>query len=228
MAADSRSKGHDVETNFEEKRKSTSSSSRSPSLMVNSKIDASGDFLSNLNSFQSTQNPLFKRQGPLVIKEVSNLSPKSIQHVEGKEKGEFRPEQNLELSQDNSMALEKEGKGCLRTQENPKGLLPNSSIPYHDSVVYGSNDSVKIEDNKVIVEAHLANMFSILQSVNEDGYEVEYLLNSMMKDEDGKKKIEEKSVNCTGEGVPVMEIWNVLLGEGGSRRKVGGYSPNQL
>ncbi|PKU71712.1 hypothetical protein MA16_Dca022810 [Dendrobium catenatum] len=235
MAVDCHQQGHDVETDFEEKRKLTSSLSRSPLLMVNLKINTSGDFLSNLNSIQRIQNPLIKRQGPLVIKEVFYLSLKRIQHVEGKEDGEFRPEQNLKLSQDNSMALEKasisnsrDGKGCLRTQVNPKGLLANSSISYHDSVVYGSNDSVKIADNKLIVEVDPDNMFSILQSVNEDGYEDGYLQNTKMRDEDGKHKIEAKSVNCTDEGVSVMEIGNGLLGEGGSRRKVGGYSPNKL
>ncbi|PKU85314.1 hypothetical protein MA16_Dca003053 [Dendrobium catenatum] len=38
------------------------------------------------------------------------------------------------------------GKGCLRTQVDPKGLFANSSIPYHNSVFLNQNSIPELED----------------------------------------------------------------------------------
>ncbi|KAI0499516.1 hypothetical protein KFK09_017720 [Dendrobium nobile] len=63
-----------------------SSTSKSPSLLVNPVMTDAGDCLKNLNHIHMIQKPLFKHPGPLVIKEVSENSPIKILHVEGKGK----------------------------------------------------------------------------------------------------------------------------------------------
>ncbi|PKU84710.1 hypothetical protein MA16_Dca027309 [Dendrobium catenatum] len=110
-----------------------------------------GDEMSLLNSKHGIQSHLVKRQGALVIKEVAEPSPKVVKQVEGNGKavidmGEIVTPNNM-LEKDfqitgNSISSNPEptqnflnnieGKGCLRTQENPKGIPANSSIPYHN------------------------------------------------------------------------------------------------
>ncbi|PKU62183.1 hypothetical protein MA16_Dca011476 [Dendrobium catenatum] len=92
MAADSRRRIQKEDLVSKEVRKPTSkspvasSTSKSPYLKVKTMLTDAEDGLKNSNSFQRIQNPLFNRQGPLLIKEVSENSPKKIQYVEGKGK----------------------------------------------------------------------------------------------------------------------------------------------
>ncbi|XP_020702582.1 uncharacterized protein LOC110114148 [Dendrobium catenatum] len=115
------------------------------------------------------------------------------------------------LNVDNGGEIEKEVQIMLDADIRENFSLVNTGkpcIPYHDSNVYDNNNSGKIADNKLTVETHQVNMFSILQSVNEDRYEDVSIQNSMMSNEDGnedgKLKIEAKTVNGTDEDVPVM------------------------
>ncbi|PKU66502.1 hypothetical protein MA16_Dca006830 [Dendrobium catenatum] len=87
--------------------------------------------------------------GPLVIKDVSELSPKVIRHVEGKGKVIVEMVDMVTPNSLKSYGIPSDinastsamkifvvsnninRKGCLRTQVNPKGLSANSSITYH-------------------------------------------------------------------------------------------------
>ncbi|KAI0497183.1 hypothetical protein KFK09_020405 [Dendrobium nobile] len=96
----------------------------------------------------------------------------------------------LEKNNSSSTLITTEGKGCLRTQVNPNGLLANSGIPYHKSDLIIQTEKKNLEVEKVdlnsisnstdLVAEEVINMdipediennniFSLLQHVNEEG-----------------------------------------------------------
>ncbi|PKU77431.1 hypothetical protein MA16_Dca027318 [Dendrobium catenatum] len=136
-----------------------------------------------MNSNQGIHRHLMKRQGGLVIKEIAEPMPMVIKQVEGKGKAVIdmvdmvTPNNSLEKKFQNSgnstcsnlELIQKSfnntgGKGCLRSQVNPKGLLANSSIPYH-------NPEKKIQE-KVIKQLAVQNSSVIDLDIN-------YVINNM-------------------------------------------------
>ncbi|PKU86791.1 Uncharacterized protein MA16_Dca020953 [Dendrobium catenatum] len=111
--------------------------------------------------------------------------------------------EDLELNKSNSMPDISEGEGCLRTQVYPKGLLANSSIPYHNSAVIVQgviNDNTREKDlspDRVPIELKmkddLINKCDLITDLPHKAYEEEkmpsFIDNTLIICEEERKKL---------------------------------------